>query len=153
PAPRAGSSPTTTASRRSARRSTPCAEPLALRLTTGPDGPAPPGPAPVPAMPYRERVRQRRRSGGSRAHRSSSGQRTSVGGGRSPRGRDLRPHHHRGAADRGAERDGAGPRGRRGRGRARREDRKSTRLNSSHVSISYAVFCLKKKTTEGTRTK
>src|SRR5699024_11775957 len=25
------------------------------------------------------------------------------------------------------------------------EDRKSTRLNSSHVSISYAVFCLKKK--------
>src|SRR5699024_12720403 len=28
-----------------------------------------------------------------------------------------------------------------------REDRKSTRLNSSHVSISYAVFCLKKKTT------
>src|SRR5690606_40248435 len=28
----------------------------------------------------------------------------------------------------------------------RREDRKSTRLNSSHVKISYAVFCLKKKT-------
>src|SRR5207249_6236560 len=28
------------------------------------------------------------------------------------------------------------------------EDRKSTRLNSSHVSISYAVFCLKKKTSE-----
>src|SRR5437868_11209516 len=26
-----------------------------------------------------------------------------------------------------------------------RADRKSTRLNSSHVSISYAVFCLKKK--------
>src|SRR3989442_10991526 len=26
-------------------------------------------------------------------------------------------------------------------------DRKSTRLNSSHVRISYAVFCLKKKTT------
>src|SRR5215208_7388636 len=26
------------------------------------------------------------------------------------------------------------------------EDRKSTRLNSSHVAISYAVFCLKKKT-------
>src|SRR5207249_10289405 len=37
-----------------------------------------------------------------------------------------------------------------GRGREllrphRRPDRKSTRLNSSHVSISYAVFCLKKK--------
>src|SRR5690625_6690649 len=27
------------------------------------------------------------------------------------------------------------------------QDRKSTRLNSSHVAISYAVFCLKKKTT------
>src|SRR5439155_7789427 len=27
-------------------------------------------------------------------------------------------------------------------------DRKSTRLNSSHVAISYAVFCLKKKNTE-----
>src|SRR5690606_41697563 len=27
----------------------------------------------------------------------------------------------------------------------RQEDRKSTRLNSSHVKISYAVFCLKKK--------
>src|SRR5690625_5944539 len=26
-----------------------------------------------------------------------------------------------------------------------RQDRKSTRLNSSHVAISYAVFCLKKK--------
>src|SRR5438067_10736845 len=31
-----------------------------------------------------------------------------------------------------------------GRG-VRSTDRKSTRLNSSHVSISYAVFCLKKK--------
>src|SRR3712207_7556423 len=28
---------------------------------------------------------------------------------------------------------------------ASREDRKSTRLNSSHANISYAVFCLKKK--------
>src|SRR3989442_9973882 len=28
---------------------------------------------------------------------------------------------------------------------ANRPDRKSTRLNSSHVRISYAVFCLKKK--------
>src|SRR5437868_7607473 len=31
------------------------------------------------------------------------------------------------------------------RGDGGRSDRKSTRLNSSHVSISYAVFCLKKK--------
>src|SRR6266480_5192150 len=30
-------------------------------------------------------------------------------------------------------------------GRLRPADRKSTRLNSSHMSISYAVFCLKKK--------
>src|SRR5437660_7307571 len=33
----------------------------------------------------------------------------------------------------------------RGQGLGRRRDRKSTRLNSSHVAISYAVFCLKKK--------
>src|SRR5690606_41065848 len=31
-------------------------------------------------------------------------------------------------------------------------DRKSTRLNSSHVKISYAVFCLKKKSTNFTTT-
>src|SRR3712207_7419289 len=30
-------------------------------------------------------------------------------------------------------------------GRPPRRDRKSTRLNSSHANISYAVFCLKKK--------
>src|SRR3712207_8285252 len=30
---------------------------------------------------------------------------------------------------------------------AEEEDRKSTRLNSSHANISYAVFCLKKKRT------
>src|SRR3712207_8758536 len=30
-------------------------------------------------------------------------------------------------------------------GARRRQDRKSTRLNSSHANISYAVFCLKKK--------
>src|SRR5262245_63036163 len=30
-------------------------------------------------------------------------------------------------------------------GRALERDRKSTRLNSSHLGISYAVFCLKKK--------
>src|SRR5438874_7074639 len=32
-----------------------------------------------------------------------------------------------------------------GRGSSTPPDRKSTRLNSSHVEISYAVFCLKKK--------
>src|SRR5437870_10153811 len=49
---------------------------------------------------------------------------------------------------------GGCPGGEQGRGRRRggdpdpaadRGDRKSTRLNSSHVAISYAVFCLKKK--------
>src|SRR5256886_2108630 len=44
------------------------------------------------------------------------------------------------AADRLIARDAP----RRGR-RRRRSDRKSTRLNSSHSQISYAVFCLKKK--------
>src|SRR5690606_26918627 len=34
-----------------------------------------------------------------------------------------------------------------GYGSTTTEDRKSTRLNSSHVKISYAVFCLKKKNT------
>src|SRR5438874_6275170 len=33
----------------------------------------------------------------------------------------------------------------------KRKDRKSTRLNSSHVEISYAVFCLKKKKKISTR--
>src|SRR3712207_7543530 len=42
-------------------------------------------------------------------------------------------------------RRGGGPRRPRGGGRLPR-DRKSTRLNSSHANISYAVFCLKKKT-------
>src|SRR5256885_13899942 len=47
----------------------------------------------------------------------------------------------RGAA-RSARRDDA-----RGWPEGRRRDRKSTRLNSSHLVISYAVFCLKKKKT------
>src|SRR5688572_31162288 len=47
--------------------------------------------------------------------------------------RITRPHHPR--------RDG---------GCSRHSDRKSTRLNSSHSQISYAVFCLKKK--KNTRT-
>src|SRR3712207_7276557 len=42
--------------------------------------------------------------------------------------RDLAPHHSR----------------------ERKPDRKSTRLNSSHANISYAVFCLKKKKTQQT---
>src|SRR5207253_6907928 len=42
----------------------------------------------------------------------------------------------------------AGSRGRLRRARLSAGDRKSTRLNSSHVAISYAVFCLKKKITD-----
>src|SRR3712207_9483451 len=52
----------------------------------------------------------------------------------------LRRHHHR---LRPPQVDGRRPGGA-GRGR---KDRKSTRLNSSHANISYAVFCLKKKDT------
>src|SRR5437868_15300326 len=54
--------------------------------------------------------------------------------------RHLPSGHHlaRARAATMAGRHGCGP-------SARKVDRKSTRLNSSHVSISYAVFCLKKK--------
>src|SRR5690606_40167011 len=50
---------------------------------------------------------------------------------------------------RGSALCGCGARRLRNRCGARRgeQDRKSTRLNSSHVKISYAVFCLKKKKT------
>src|SRR3989442_11807597 len=53
------------------------------------------------------------------------------------RGTEIDQHQQRGEG--GVVRDGA----RRTLGSHR--DRKSTRLNSSHVRISYAVFCLKKK--------
>src|SRR2546426_3610161 len=42
-------------------------------------------------------------------------------------------------------------RGARGAGGSEPADRKSTRLNSSHLVISYAVFCLKKKKKNTTR--
>src|SRR2546426_1473035 len=44
----------------------------------------------------------------------------------------------------------AGPHHALGDGRRQRADRKSTRLNSSHLVISYAVFCLKKKKQKNT---
>src|SRR5947209_17175537 len=37
-------------------------------------------------------------------------------------------------------------------GHPERQDRKSTRLNSSHANISYAVFCLKKKKEKSKKT-
>src|SRR5688572_31261291 len=56
---------------------------------------------------------------------------------RPPPGLLWRPRHR-------GDREAVGAHPRRGGGR-RRLDRKSTRLNSSHSQISYAVFCLKKK--------
>src|SRR5699024_12778485 len=67
-----------------------------------------------------------------------------VGQGRRGRRGDLAGLDDHGVApgDRGDQR-------RQGQHRDRQaQDRKSTRLNSSHVSISYAVFCLKKKRTQ-----
>src|SRR3712207_7429254 len=56
------------------------------------------------------------------------------------RRRDQGPFERFGQGDRPSRRHGRTPH----RGG---EDRKSTRLNSSHANISYAVFCLKKKKT------
>src|SRR5690349_1799428 len=65
---------------------------------------------------------------------------------RSPQRRGDARVHARGRAGGGAHHAGGADLRRRLRLPARDgEDRKSTRLNSSHVEISYAVFCLKKK--------
>src|SRR3712207_7904722 len=55
--------------------------------------------------------------------------------------KQQQPHDVHG---RGDEHDGEGLE----RPAGQRADRKSTRLNSSHANISYAVFCLKKKNTD-----
>src|SRR3712207_8158164 len=60
-----------------------------------------------------------------------------AGGEASRRGEPRSPADEIGPGRRG---DGAG-----GKARGSEGDRKSTRLNSSHANISYAVFCLKKK--------
>src|SRR3712207_6963198 len=62
-------------------------------------------------------------------------------------------HHGERSGDDAPASAGAGGAGRARlqRGGAEQErDRKSTRLNSSHANISYAVFCLKKKKTKKT---
>src|SRR3712207_8210867 len=68
--------------------------------------------------------------------------------GHAPVGGGLRslgiPRHGTGAG-RARRSDRRPPRGGAARPRPARRDRKSTRLNSSHANISYAVFCLKKK--------
>src|SRR2546422_4834767 len=67
-----------------------------------------------------------------------------VRAGRGRRSQPLPGRHRR--RDRARPRNRARERRLRGRGeRGGGEDRKSTRLNSSHGYISYAVFCLKKK--------
>src|SRR3712207_7067971 len=85
-------------------------------------------------FPYTTLFRSARHGGGPpgpdcararRAHRRAAGD---DGGGDARQGRASALAPHRGR-----------PAGR------RRRDRKSTRLNSSHANISYAVFCLKKK--------
>src|SRR5256885_3749843 len=57
--------------------------------------------------------------------------------------RSLREHEHR--PDASAHGASPAAQGRRRPCPLRARDRKSTRLNSSHLVISYAVFCLKKK--------
>src|SRR3712207_8567698 len=54
---------------------------------------------------------------------------------------------HRLSRPRRREEAGEAGDGQHGGRAAQRRDRKSTRLNSSHANISYAVFCLKKKKT------
>src|SRR5436309_11942629 len=66
------------------------------------------------------------------------------------RSSDLGAARDRSAGDEANPRDfrvsrGARPAARRSGEHRVKPDRKSTRLNSSHVKISYAVFCLKKK--------
>src|SRR3712207_8768443 len=81
--------------------------------------------------------------GRGQAH-SANDARGRAGGGPLRRGpsreeRSYRVGGSRGDARRGSK-EGCSP------GDGLRGDRKSTRLNSSHANISYAVFCLKKKT-------
>src|SRR5690606_41742372 len=61
-----------------------------------------------------------------------------------------RHRHHRPAHQRRACAADPRPGPRHAAPPSRSQDRKSTRLNSSHVKISYAVFCLKKKTNKST---
>src|SRR2546430_4671865 len=90
-------------------------------------------------IPQEDRARARwERS----VHRAGGRRRRAGGAHRRGRAaREQRPELHRGeAVHRGGA--GGGP----------LPDRKSTRLNSSHSQISYAVFCLKKKQALGNET-
>src|SRR5439155_24541087 len=84
--------------------------------------------------------------------RRSSDLQVLVGASRSldkGRGLDRVIHHESEIA--GDRHEIGAPQRRSRRGLGTREDRKSTRLNSSHVATSYAVFCLKKKKTNALR--
>src|SRR5947209_17018816 len=66
-----------------------------------------------------------------------------------PRSRDQGPDQAPAARERESARRSVGRAGDESQGRSPADsDRKSTRLNSSHANISYAVFCLKKKNTQ-----
>src|SRR5690625_5765207 len=81
---------------------------------------------PQPATPVRETTTRRPRPGG---HSARDGDREAMAP-ETATGRPWRPRRRPGG-----------------------QDRKSTRLNSSHVAISYAVFCLKKKKINQTTTR
>src|SRR5256885_2709600 len=83
---------------------------------------------------FRSGVEQRRLAVGADRHRARV---DAHGQGRQPPA-NVVEHDRRSAARRAPRRVGANR-------RAVALDRKSTRLNSSHLVISYAVFCLKKK--------
>src|SRR5437773_6988202 len=87
-------------------------------------------------FPYTTLFRSDRRGAAQGPHRPRDRAGSGVGGDL-PHQREARVAAHA----RGQERGGADHRAE----REYPEDRKSTRLNSSHITISYAVFCLKKK--------
>src|SRR5690606_26460206 len=88
----------------------------------------------TPLCPLQTQVRKKVDAGP--GHVVNFGRRTNI------RGADI--GQGRGEASCSAARDGPGREPHTGEA-AGAPDRKSTRLNSSHVKISYAVFCLKKK--------
>src|SRR3712207_8250791 len=77
------------------------------------------------------------RGGAPRAPRAAGGPGEAVGGGAPADAHLLRPRDDARGRLLLGDRELQSPH--------RRADRKSTRLNSSHANISYAVFCLKKK--------
>src|SRR3712207_8633742 len=89
-------------------------------------------------FPYTTLFRSHARERGSRTARSEPG-RGRLGPGPRRGGGSLSGRRPSGSRSREARLPLGERRGDRG------EDRKSTRLNSSHANISYAVFCLKKK--------